>query len=796
MRNSRIYLNEGWKYASEYKSEMIERSYDTGKMEAVRLPHTNKVLPFNGADESEYQFVSCYRKTIFGEEAYQGKNILLTFEGVAHIAKVYVNGELICTHKGGYTPFTADLTESLIMGQENEIAVVVDSRETNNIPPFGKVVDYMTYGGIYRDVYMEVVNPLHVTDVYVKTSRVLDSEKVLDIEFSVDGVCGNSIAMFEILDQDRNVIASDRMQLVRENEAKRFTLKDVKLWDTENPNLYYCKISLFQSTELVDEYEERFGFRECKFTDNGFFLNGKKVKLLGVNRHQSYPYVGYAMPKSMQQYDVKILKEELGVNAVRTSHYPQSRHFMNACDEMGLLVFTELPGWQHIGDEEWKACAIDQLTEMVLNYRNHPSIILWGARINESIDDDAFYEKTNAVVHKLDPTRQTGGVRYLQKSHLLEDVYTYNDFIHRGNNQGVDKIETVTGLKEVPYLVSEFNGHMFPTKSYDCEEHRTEHALRHVRVINDIFHYNKMSGGFAWCMFDYNTHKDFGSGDRICYHGIMDMFRNPKLAASVYASQQEEKVVCTLNSSMDIGEHPASYRGNIYAFTNADSIKLYKNDEFVREFYPSREVFDAIPHPPIIIDDFIGCLLEEKEGYDHKTSEGIKSVMYAIERYGQNNLPLKFKLKMLSIMLRKKLTFEDGFEIYRKYVGDWGGEVATYRFDVIKDEKVVESIKKYPMKKSYLETVVSSHILKEENSYDVAEIRIRVVDDNGNPVTYCQDALSLSVSEGLEIIGPKAVPLQGGMCGTYVKTVGKKGKATLTITSSFMEEKVIEFDVM
>ena len=121
------------------------------------------------------------------------------------------------------------------------------------------------------------------------------------------------------------------------------------------------------------------------------------------------------MPESMQKFDVQILKKELGVNAVRTSHYPQSQHFVDACDELGLLVFTEIPGWQHIGDETWKKIAMKNTEEMVLQYRKHPSIILWGVRINESVDNDELYTETNRIAHALDSTRQTSGVRYIQK---------------------------------------------------------------------------------------------------------------------------------------------------------------------------------------------------------------------------------------------------------------------------------------------------------------------------------------------------------------------------------------------
>lgn len=159
---------------------------------------------------------------------------------------------------------------------------------------------------------------------------------------------------------------------------------------------------------------------------------------------------------------------------------------MDACDRLGLLVFTEMPGWQHIGGQAWQDQAVENIKDMIVQYRNHPSIILWGVRINESQDNDAFYERTNATAHALDDTRQTGGVRAMKKSHLLEDVYTYNDFVHSGANAGCEPKEKVTSDVEKPYLITEYNGHMYPTKMFDWEEHRREHMIRHANVLDTV----------------------------------------------------------------------------------------------------------------------------------------------------------------------------------------------------------------------------------------------------------------------------------------------------------------------
>ncbi len=148
---------------------------------------------------------------------------------------------------------------------------------------------------------------------------------------------------------------------------------------------------MLRGASVVDEDTRKIGFRQAQFTDHGFELNGKVVKLRGLDRHQTFPFVGQAMPARVQQRDADILRKNLKCNIVRTSHYPQSRHFLDRCDEIGLLVLEEIPGWQHIGDEPWKLISIDNVRRMIRRDWNHPSIILWGVRINESKDDHDFY---------------------------------------------------------------------------------------------------------------------------------------------------------------------------------------------------------------------------------------------------------------------------------------------------------------------------------------------------------------------------------------------------------------------
>ncbi|MBO5162418.1 MAG: glycoside hydrolase family 2 protein [Lachnospiraceae bacterium] len=805
----RLYLNDDWLFTEQFEDSLVAPEYPENTLQPVRLPHTCKETPFHYFEESLYQMVSGYRRHLLIPKDWQGKRILLTFEGAAHDSTVFCNGKKVGEHHCGYTAFTVDLTDNVLYGQDNLLCVRLDSRENLNVPPFGYVIDYMTYGGIYRDVRLEVKEKVSLSDIFVHTA----------IDFRSSPVTAQITSEITLTESDENVTirqyympkstaaAQESWRLLCEQTVstdvscdKEFSLTATitapLLWDTEEANLYILKTQLYQDNTLLDETETTFGIREAVFKKDGFYLNGRKLRIRGLNRHQSFPYVGYAMPKSMQRLDADLLKKELGLNAVRTSHYPQSHYFLERCDELGLLVFTEFPGWQHIGDDSWKAQAVANAEDMIRQYRNHPSIILWGIRINESPDDDAFYEKTNAVAHKLDPSRPTGGVRAMKKSHLLEDVYTYNDFLHDGEMPGCDPKKKVTSDMEKPYLISEYNGHMYPTKAFDNEERRSEHAIRHANVLDAVAGQPDIAGSFGWCMFDYNTHKDFGSGDRICYHGVMDMFRNPKLAANIYACEQEQTPVLEITSSMDIGEHPGCNRGNIYILSNADSVKMYKNDRFIKEYLPGMSPYKHLKHGPILIDDFIGDSFAQNERFRPKHAKEITDAMNLVARGSLNHIPKRLYLTALKLLLIYHIDFAEVTRLYTKYIGDWGGTATIYRFDAIKDGKVVKSVTKEPVREIRLEAEADHTILTEQHSYDVALVRIRAVDDHGNVLPFYQEPVRLITEGDISIIGPDTIALQGGMGGTYVKSTGRSGRGALLLQSQTAGEIRIPFQIM
>lgn len=697
-------FNQDWLFTPDCVSE----NHPDEAFESVTLPHTNKLFTQLFVDNAAYQFLSTYRKLFTLDEDFTNKRVFLDFDGVMLQTTAYLNGALLGTHRGGFTPFSFEITDTLTAG-ENLLTLYVDSTEDPAIPPYGGLVDYLTFGGVYRDVYLRIVEPCHITQVFVRPCDVLTAPYVAcDIQLS--GWMRGLKLEGRLQDAAGNLIAQQTWDV--ESESVTVTLTDlapVVLWTLENPALYHLTVSLLADDVPVDQEVIRFGFRTAEFrADGSFALNGEPLKLFGLNRHQTYPYIGAAAPKRLQELDADIIKHELGCNIVRTSHYTQSPHFINRCDEIGLLVFEEIAGWQHIGDAAWKALVCQDLQAMIERDRNHPSIILWGVRINESPDDDAFYTHTNALARQLDPTRQTGGVRNFIESHQLEDVFTLNDFT------------AIIQPPRPPHLITEFAGHMFPTKTWDHEERRVEHALIHARKHNLQFGHPEVAGAIGWCAFDYATHKEFGSGDRICYHGVMDIFRLPKIAAYFYRSQKSplDEIVLYAATSWTMGDRSGGGNNPLTIFSNCQTIEVLFDGHSQGVFYPDREQYAHLKHPPFTV--------KWQEPY--------------------NPWGTRF----------------DDLEV-RGYID--GACVAQQK---ITTDHIPHSLK-----------VITHTTELNADGADMARIAVQVVDRYGNVLPYQHGIVAWSVEGDAQFIGENPQVLLGGQGACFVKANHTAGEVTV-----------------
>ena len=723
-------MNRNWRFSRAVADGAHARDFDDSAYERVVIPHANARLPWHSFDEKSYEFVSSYRRRFKLPAEARGKRVFVDFEGAMTASTVWINGQRLGEYKGGYTPFSFDLTPHLDFDGENVLAVDLDSSERPDIPPFGYQIDYLTFGGIYREVSLRIVPATFIENVFAKPKEVLTDHPSLDVDCYIQRMEASRDALtleVSLRDGDR-VLAKGTQKIPAAqagSEPAAYTvhlekLGAIKLWDLTHPNLYNVQVRLLRGTQAVDEVSRTIGFREAQFTDHGFELNGKVIKLRGLDRHQTFPFVGQAMPGRAQRRDAHILRHKLRCNIVRTSHYPQSRHFLDACDEIGLLVLEEIPGWQHIGDEPWKLISIDNVGRMIRRDWNHPSIILWGVRINESKDDHDFYVRTNALAHKLDPTRQTGGIRYFQESEFLEDVFTMNDF----------------GFPLKPpnhsrYLNTEFVGHTYPTKTIDQVERLTEHTLRHARIHDQLASNAQYAGGIGWCAFDYNTHGDFGSGDRICYHGVTDIFREPKPAAGFYKSQCDPAEEVVLEPAFHWARGDASIGfSNAVMCSNCDQIKLYIADELVATVDPDRKQFAHLRYAPFVVE--LGELF-------HKWGD----------------------LRLEGYIQGKQV-------IVKKY----SGKGIDQKFTLLPDDKSLIA-----------------------DGADTTRVVLRVTDEFDAIRPFANDAVKFELEGPAELIGDNPFALIGGTGAVWIRAKEQTGTVRLTATHPVLGKQQVEFEV-
>jgi len=716
-------LNHNWLYSDSSVPGGHTRSFDDRKFLRVTIPHTNKMMPWHGFDDKDYEFVSLYRRHFTMPAGLQGQRVFMDFGAVMTASKVWLNDQLLGEYRGGYTPFSFELTSHLNWRGDNVIAVEVDSTERKDIPPFGGDIDYLTFGGIYRDVVLRVVPQTFIENVFAKPFNVL-GDRGLDVQCFITHKTGTDTGrkiVAELLDGTR--LVSSLEGIVKPEHAV-FTitlnnLNSVELWDIDHPKLYDVKVKLYDGEKLADEYKTRIGFREAKFTPDGFFLNGKHLKLRGLNRHQTFPFVGQAMPARVQRRDAWILRKELKCNIVRTSHYPQSPHFLDACDELGLMVLEEIPGWQHVGDEQWRQLAVSYVESMIRRDRNHPSIIIWGVRVNESGDYHDFYTKTNNLARSLDDSRPTGGVRYKYDSELLEDVFTMNDFqipLRKPNHP--------------LYLNTEFIGHMYPTKRNDNVERVTEHAMRHARVHNQLASENGYAGGLGWCAFDYNTHANFCSTDRICYHGVADIFRIPKPAGGFYKSQCDPKEEIVLEPAFDWSRGDRNETFTIaMVSSNCDNVKLYIADRLIADLKPDRETFAHLKYPPFV-----------------------KNIRDEIHRGAWGDMKIE--------------GYIDGQKVITKMLS---GRGADRQLLVEPDDRELVG-----------------------DGIDATRVVLKVADEYGSVRPLANASIVLSLSGPGEIIGENPFSLFGGVGAVWIKTKQAAGTIRLTARHQVLGSKTVD----
>ncbi len=396
-------LDDLWLFG-QFVAGATDPDFDDSRLASITVPHCVTPLSWQDWDPEAWQTLWVYRQHFDAAKELLAGRSFLRFDGVLSTASVYLNGRLVGTGEGGYLPLTCETT-GLLKATSNVVAVVVDGRWRQDVPPdvpkFARptAIDFYQPAGIYRPVTISAAPRTYLSDVFAQPVEVLTADRGLTVRCEVDSSAkvDAPVVVSATLRQDGTTISSGSVSMdglpkgATTAQLGMTGLHAVRLWDVDDPALCEVMVTLHVDGKQAHQTSVRTGFRDAAFTEDGFFLNGRRLKLFGVNRHQWYPYVGGAMPDRVQRRDAQILKEDLNCNMVRCSHYPQSSAFLDACDELGILVWEEIPGWDYVGDAAWRDKTVQNVHDMVVRDRNHPSVIVWGTRVNETLGQLDLY---------------------------------------------------------------------------------------------------------------------------------------------------------------------------------------------------------------------------------------------------------------------------------------------------------------------------------------------------------------------------------------------------------------------
>jgi beta-galactosidase len=616
-------LDRDWLFAGKSTAAALDPGYDDKWSARVTLPHTVADLSWRRWSPEAWEELFVYRRHFAVPDAWRGLRVFLHFDRVMASATPVVNGHSLEPHAGGFLPFDREITD-IASEKKNVLAVAVDSRWLN-VPPAGSprgatAVDYLLPGGITGSVELRGLPAAFIREVFAKPVDVLEPSRRVDITCRVDAAAPlpAHIRLEATLRRGEQTIASatQSVQMEKTDEEFHLTLSNlgnIQLWDPEHPHLYRVEVTLFLDERTLHRSATRIGFREAHFAVEGFFLNGRRTRLFGLNRHELYPYLGFAAPGRLLRRDAEILRKQFNCNTVRCSHYPQSEAFLDACDELGLMVWQEPPGWQYIGDESWQDLTVHDVEAMIRRDRNHAAIVIWGVRINESRNDPALYRRTRELAKSLDDSRPTSGTmtpdsrkNWQQEWH--EDVFAYDDY-HAAPDHSVGILDPVEGY---PYMIAEIVGQFnyaagkgFAVRyrrAGDIEQ-QTSQAIYHAQAHSRVADHERIAGTIAWCAFDYASLMNDYEG--IKCPGIADVFRLPKLGAAFYLAQVEPAIrpVIEPNFYWDFGPQAPTGPGEHAAiFSNCERLEVFIDGKTHAKLVPDRTNFANLKFPPFFTD--------------------------------------------------------------------------------------------------------------------------------------------------------------------------------------------------
>ena len=614
-----------WKFKKADVSGAEATAFGDAAWQSITIPHD-----FNGGIDKinndvytgpqMYRGIGWYRTHFPIDAKYQGKKIFIDFDAASLVADVWVNGTHIGQHKGGYTAFSYDITANVTVGGDNVLAVKVNSANDPKVAPWMQTpfglyptsYDYAVYGGIYRSVWITVTDQAKVEATFVSTPNVSAASSQVRVKTEVTNyaVASQSVTLTTtIIDSSGSVVSTmtntqsiNAGQLYTFDQTTSIPISNPHLWSPASPYLYNVHSALTASGAEIDQFDSPLGFRWYSMPNsNGqFSLNGQTLFIQGVNRHQDWIGRGWALTSDQHRYDMQLIKHG-GFNFVRHAHYPADQAAMKACDELGLMAWLEVPVTVSMStDADFLTSAKNQLTEMIRQNYNHPSVILWSignesdqgaASANPALTEaiaNSYNKSLNDLAHQLDATRITAGSNFkLTSDQSIPDIYSPHVFL--GWYGGVYTSYSPT------VFTSEYGGdadvtiHKEPgSQKLDDWSQEYQCLLHEAFVARGQAVKSQFSGQCLWVMFDFASPRQdrviAANSNTINYMNQKGLFcadhTTPKDAYYFYQSfftdKTKDPMVYIVSHSW-LNRWSAAGSKTIWAYSNCDSVELFNS---------------------------------------------------------------------------------------------------------------------------------------------------------------------------------------------------------------------------
>ena len=625
-------INDGWKFTKGSPFEAQLTGCDDSSWETVNIPHTWNDKDADDETPGFYRGPVWYRKQLFIDKSQEGRQAVIYFEGANQEVRFYLNGQFVGEHKGGYTRFCFDITPHLRYGQENLFAIYVNNVYNPNIPPLS--ADFTFFGGIYRDVYLQFMNPVHIatndyasSGVYIRTPEVNNSAASVEITTLLTNDMSQSTEIRVeniICDADGKEVKKTQAEVklaageTKTDISKKIKIDSPRLWDIDDPYRYmvYTRILDKRKGTLLDEVVNPLGLRWFKFdSEKGFFLNGKGRKLIGTARHQDYFQKGNALRDELHVQDVLLLKE-MGGNYLRVSHYPQDPVIMEMCDKLGIVTSVEIPVVNAVTEtEEFLHNSVEMAKEMVRQDFNRPSVMIWGY-MNEIFlrrpytegkqleDYYRFTEKVaralEATIREEDPSRYTmmayhNMPQYYEDAHLTEIPMIQGWNLYQGwYEPDINEFQRLLDRAHKAYkgkvlMVTEYGPGVDPrVHSYQPErfDFSQEYGLvYHKHYLNEMMKRPFVAGSSLWNLNDFYSESRVDAVPHVNNKGVVGLNREKKDVYWFYKTALSRRPILV------IGNREWKSRGGVVntaqkeciqsvpVFSNAEEVELFVNNK-------------------------------------------------------------------------------------------------------------------------------------------------------------------------------------------------------------------------